>query len=208
MVRTGLRQCGWLYGGALLACSLLQAQPSEPAIPPPLVTTGQVILDGRSTPYRIRHLPVTSFPDMPELLSALLTRRGCLVPQTYQARRPENIVHASLEAPGSSDWAVLCSQDGTVSLLVYFSSAPQKLQLLASAPETERLQVHDVSGVLGFNWGIDPASPRQIFQAQAGMIHRPPPVDHDALADTIIDRRTVYHFYLQNAWTTLDMPAE
>jgi hypothetical protein len=207
MLRIGLAKCGWLYGGALLACSLLQAQQPEHT-PPPLVTTGQVIVDGRSTSYRIRHLPVTSFPDLPEPLAALLTRRGCLIPQTYQARRPENVIHASLERPGSSDWAVLCSKEGMVSLLVFFSSSPERLQLLASAPETERLQVHDVSGVLGFNWGIDPASPKQIFQTQSGMGHRPPLVDHDALADTIIDHRIVYHFYLQNAWTELDTPSE
>ena len=32
---------------------------------------------------------------------------------------------------------------------------------LASAPETERLQSHGATNVLGFNWGIDPASPEQ-----------------------------------------------
>jgi hypothetical protein len=38
------------------------------------------------------------------------------------------------------------------------------------------------------------------------LLHRSALVDHDALADTLIDRRTVYHFYVKNAWVALQMP--
>jgi hypothetical protein len=154
----------------------------------------------------IRHLPVSSFPGLPDQLRELLNRRGCFIPQTYEAHQPENVVHASLERAGSSDWAILCSSRGTVSLLVFFSSTPDQLVVLAVFPETARLQSHDPSGVLGFNWGIDPASPQQIHQAQSGLEHRPQLVDHDALADSIVDRRTVYRFYSKNVWTLLEMP--
>jgi hypothetical protein len=205
MVGAGLRKGGWLLGGLICACSLAPAQQREPA-PAQLNESGQVIAGGRSTPYLIRHLPVSSFPGLPEELIGLLNRRGCLIPQTYEAHRPENVVHASLERAGSSDWAVLCSSRGTVSLLVFFSRAPAELAILATAQETERLQSHDSTGVLGFNWGIDPASPERIHQAQTGMEHRPPPLDHDALADSVIDRRTVYRFYSKSAWTLLEMP--
>jgi hypothetical protein len=29
---------------------------------------------------------------------------------------------------------------------------------------------------------------------------------HDALLDSVIDRKTVYHFYEKSAWTLLEMP--
>jgi hypothetical protein len=209
MARAGIKAKEWLPGILLCACALLQAQQLGQA-PASLNESGQIVVDGRSTSYLIRHLPVSSYPDLPEQLAALLNRRGCLIPQTYEAHRPENVVHASLQRAGSSDWAVLCSESGsgrgTVSLLVYFSSAPAELLVLATAPETERLQAHDPSGVLGFNWGIDPASPEQIRAAQAGLPHRPARLDHDALADTVVEGRTVYHFYLKTAWTLLEMP--
>lgn len=32
---------------------------------------------------------------------------------------------------------------------------------------------------------------------------RPPLVDHDAVADSVIDQQTVYHFYSKGAWTLL-----
>ncbi len=171
-----------------------------------LVETGQVVQDGHPVPYRVRHLPINSFPEIPAGVADLLSRRGCLIPQTYAARRPENVVHASLERTGSSDWAALCSVQGTVSLLVVFGSNPGQATVLASAPETQRLQVHDVTGVMGFNWGIDPASPELVHEAQTGMEHRPPRPDHDALADVVVDRRTIYHFYSKNGWTLVELP--
>ena len=61
--------------------------------------------------------------------------------------------------------------------------------VLASAAETDRLQAHGATNVLGFNWGIDPASPEVIHDAQFGMKHPPPRLDHDALADSVIDRQ-------------------
>jgi hypothetical protein len=179
-----------------------------------LTEQGQVMVAGHSTPYLIRHLPVSSFPDLPAGIQELLNRRGCMIPQTYEAHRPENVVHASLEHAGSSDWAVLCSVQGTVSLLVFFdggtemkgATEPKKPQptVLASAPETQRLQAHDSSGVLGFNWGIDPASPEQVHEAQSGLKRRPAQVDHDALADSTVDRRTIYHFYAKSNWFVLE----
>ncbi len=205
MVRAGLRKCVWLLGGLLCAAILAPAQQPAEALAG-LNTSGQISVDGRPRPYLVRHLPVSSFPGLPDRLVSLLNRRGCLIPQTFEAYRPENVVHASLERPGSSDWAVLCSAQGTVSLLVYFSSAPDQLRLLAAAPETERLAAHSPGGVLGFDWGIDPASPGQVHDAQAGLDPRPPLVDHDALADSIINGGTVYHFYSKGAWTELEMP--
>ncbi|MGD0939337.1 MAG: hypothetical protein ABR905_06450 [Terracidiphilus sp.] len=196
-----MRKIVLVSGVFLCACALLQAQQKDQ-----LNVSGQILVAGQSSKYLIRHLPVSSFPSLPDDLAAQLSHRGCLIPQTYEAHHPENVIHASLERAGSSDWAVLCSEGGTVSLLVYFSSAPAKLLVLAAAPETERLQVHDPSGVLGFNWGIDPASPDQVRQAQSGMERRPAYLDHDALADSLVDHKTVYHFYLKNAWTVLQMP--
>jgi hypothetical protein len=193
-----------LFTTASLAAIPATAQDPAPN-QAPLVESGQIIVDGHPTPYVIRHLPISSFPDLPPAIQQQLDHRGCLIPQTYEAHGPENVVHASLERPGSSDWAILCSARGTVSLLVFFGDDSSQTFTLASAPETERLQTHDPSGVLGFNWGIDPASPEQIHDAQLPMRHPPPRLDHDALADTLVDRHTVYHFYLKSAWIVLEM---
>ena len=164
--------------------------------------SGQIEVDGHATPYLIRHLPVNSFPQLPASVQDELNRRGCLVPQTYEARGPENVVQASLERKGSVDWAVLCSVHGTSSLLVFFADGAEPM-VLASAPETERLQADGGSGTLGFNWAIDRATPQQVRQAQAGMRRRPPMLDHDALADSLVDQKTVYHYYSGKSWVVV-----
>jgi hypothetical protein len=184
-----------------LAASSAVAPAAQMAAVPSLVETGKVTVDGRELPFRIRNLPVNSFPELPPAIADALNARGCVIPQTYEARRPENVIHASLEGPGSSDWAVLCSAKGQISLLVFFaSSSPASPTILAQAAATDRLQAHDSSGELGFNWGIDPASPKRIHDAQAAMAHRPLQPDHDCLADSTLDSRTVYHLYRNGAW--------
>ncbi|HEY2466977.1 MAG TPA: hypothetical protein VGI45_03920 [Terracidiphilus sp.] len=192
----------------LMAASLAFAQGTTPAAsnqPLSFNESGTTSIDGRPVSYLIRRLPIDSFPDLPDPIAGLLTQRGCLIPQTYQAHRPENVIHASLERPGSSDWAVLCSEHGRVDLLVFLSRMPDKPIRLASASEFDRLQRHDSSGVLGFDWGIDSATPEQVREAQAGMGHHPPRLDHDALAETIVNQKTVYHFFSRSAWTVVDV---
>jgi hypothetical protein len=200
-----LRQFGivLVLGASLLTASALGPQSLTDS---QLTERGQITVAGREVAYRIRHLPVSSFPDLPASVADELTARGCLIPQTYEAKRPENVIHGSLERAGSDDWAALCAAQGRVSLLVFFASAsPAKPLVLAAAEETDRLQSHDLTGELGFNWGIDPASPARVHDAEAGMEHHPPLPDHDCLADSTVDRETVYHLYRNGAWEHVDV---
>ena len=96
---------------------------------------------------------MSSFPELPPEIAAQLDQRGCMIPQTYQAHRPENVIHASLERAGSSDWAVLCSSGGTVQLLVFFGSSPKEPSVLVKEPETARMETHDQVGPAGFRLG-------------------------------------------------------
>lgn len=185
-----------------LALSLAAQEPGAQR----LVDSGRLEVAGQSVPYRIRRLPVNAFPDLPDAVVEQLNQRQCLIPQTYEAHHPENVVHGSLEHAGSSDWAVLCSANGEVSLLVFFASAPARPAVLATATEKERLERHDSTGEMGFDWAIDAATPEAVHQAQSGMERKPPKPDHDALADILIDRKTDYRFYAKGKWTLLDMP--
>jgi hypothetical protein len=170
--------------------------------PSSLDQTGQVSFEGRATTYRIRNLPVSSFPDLPPAIAAALTSRGCVIPQTFEARQPENVIHGSFERPGSTDWAALCAVKSDVSLLVFFAgTSPDSPVTLDTVACLRRLAPH--AGELGFDWGIDPASPHRVHDAQASMSHRPPPPDHDAVAETTIDRGTIYHLYRNGAWQTV-----
>jgi len=188
----------------LLAALTIHAQLFDPAS---LDSSGQVVVNGRPTPYLIRHLPVRSFPQLPATVQSELNGRGCLIPQTYDAHGPENVVRASLERHGSVDWAVLCSAKGRVSLLVFFADDAAQPVVLASAPETQRLGPTRQSGqiaMLGFDWAVDSATPERIHEAQIGMKNRPAMLDHEALAETVIDQGTVLHYFDGKAWRVVD----
>ena len=200
--------CACIKSGLALAALLFFCCPSlirpQDPVSDPLNASGQVTVDGRPTPYIVRHLPVNAFPQLPAAVADALTRRGCLIPQTYEAHGPENVIHGNFRRSGEKDWAALCSVHGTVTLLVFFDGEATNPAVLATAAETERLEAHGASGVLGFDWGIDVASPELVHEAQAGMRHRPARLDHDAVADSMIDGVTVYHFYAGNAWTVVE----
>jgi len=193
-----------------MTCAALAQSPTTIAelSPNRLTESGHLLSGDRPVPYLIHRLPVNAFPRLPGVIADALQQRGCLIPQTYEAHQPENVVHASLEQPGSSDWAVLCSAQGTVSLLIFFGSTPDKPVVLETAQEKDCLQAEFASQNYGFDWGIDPASPRRVHEAQSGLSRRPPAPDHDALADSVINQRTRYHFYSNGKWTLLDMPVD
>jgi hypothetical protein len=191
----------WMASLLLLAGSLAGLRAQESAS---LNASGQIAIDGKQTAYLIRRLPVNAFPQLPAAVQNALLARGCLIPQSYEAHGPENVVHASLERAGSSDWAVLCSAKETVSLLVFFSGAQERPATLASAQESSRLQMHNASGILGFNWTIDPASPQTVHEAQLGMKHPPARLEHDALADAVLDGKTLYRYYGQSGWRLIE----
>src|SRR5262249_14886193 len=99
------RRTRWMLLCVLAASSAAAPQPDDPQR---LNESGQVTVQGRSVSYLIRRLPVNAFPDLPDAIVDQLNERRCLIPQSYEAHHPENVVQASLERAGSSDWAVLC----------------------------------------------------------------------------------------------------
>lgn len=167
-------------------------------------TEGQVKVNGQARPYKVEHLPASSFPALPAAVVAELNRRGCLIPQTYEAHGPENVIHGGFRRAGEKDWAVLCSVRGTVSLLVFFDGAAASPEVLTTEAETSRLELNNASGKLEFDWGIDVATPELVHEAQAQMRRRPAKLDHDAVAESVIDGATVYHFYAGTAWATVE----
>lgn len=185
------------------AAAVLSAQ--QPALPN-LTTSGKIVVNGKAQSYTIQHLPVSSFPNLPDAVAQALMRRGCSVPQTYEAHGPENVIHGSFERAGSSDWAVLCAARGTVSLLVFFGNAPGEAEVLATAPEMKRLYLSSEIGELGFDWGIDAATPEAVREAQSGMEPRPAPIDHDAVADSVIEQSVMYRYYANGKWSELPQP--
>jgi hypothetical protein len=145
--------------------------------------------------YRIRLLPVSSFPQLPPSVAQQLAQRGCMIPQTYEARQPENVIHGSFEKKGSSDWAALCSIEGVTTLYVFFQSKPADPILLRHQPDSEWL---------GTEWSQDYGSAWGIATRPARLIPHADSLNHDAIDDAFIEKSTTVHYFEKDQWTTLE----
>ena len=153
---------------------------------------------GMEVAYRIRLLPVASFPALPGVVVAELDERKCMVPQTYEARAPENVVRASLEEKGSNDWAVLCSVNGLTTLYVFFQSQLSTPIALRHQRDSEWLG-SEVAGDYGSAWGIARRGPSQIRGAKARGVF-----DHDGVEDAFVEKSSTTHYYQNGSWIVID----
>jgi hypothetical protein len=175
-----------------------QAVPDVPALPSTeQVETGLAGIHGGLpyVPYRIRLLPVSSFPQLPTEVAMQLERLGCMVPQTYEAREPENVIDGSFEKKGSNDWAVLCSVNQVSTLYVFFQSDLASPIALRHQPDSEWLGV-EWSLDYGSAWGIARRAPRMMPYADNA--------DHDGIDDAFVEKSDTVHYFEDGHWTTID----
>ncbi len=163
------------------------------------VESGQVHTpSGATGNYRIRLLPVDSFPDLPQPIAAWLRLRGCMIPQTYEAQEPENVIRGAFRAPASDDWAALCSVRGVSTLYVFFSGTYAHPVPLRSQQDSLWLGHEPGSSVLGSAWGISARSAQDLrtsAQVQPGFI-----IDHDGIEDTDLERSLTIRYFQSGAW--------
>jgi hypothetical protein len=187
------------------ASSLAVAQVESSATSSEQVETGRMRLPGGTeVVYRIRLLPLASFPALPAAVAAQLEQRKCMVPQTYAAREPENVMHGSLEKKGSDDWAVLCSVDGATTLYVFFQSQLSAPIVLRHQRDAEWLG-SEVLGAYGSAWGISRRGPSQIHPAKE-LAAKHVVFDHDGIEDAFIDKSSSTHYFQDGSWTIIESP--
>ena len=186
---------------------LITAQSESASVPSTEQTeTGRVRLpNGIEVTYRIRLLPIASFPSLPAAIAAQLNEKKCMVPQTYQARTPENVIHGALERKGSDDWAVLCSVNGATTLYVFLQSQVAAPIALRHQRDTEWLG-SEVLGAYGSAWGISLRLPAQIPAAKSSAFADRSNLDHDAIEDADIERSSATHYFQNGTWIILESP--
>ena len=157
--------------------------------------------DGKPVAYRIRLLPVSSFPDLPAAVATELSRRGCMIPQSFEAKQPENVIHGAFRAAGSSDWAALCSSQETTTLYVFFVGQRESPIALRSQADSAWLGAEPGSSVLGSAWGIAARSAADLRSTPG--LRRGLAVDHDAIDDARLERSVVIHYFEAGRWLNL-----
>jgi len=193
-----------LLSGMLLAAG----QIAPPAAPVPSPGSGERIESGqipsaagKSVSWRIRLLPLSSFPELPAEVAAQLSRRQCMIPQTYEAMQPENVIHGAFHARGSSDWAALCSVEGTTTLYVFFAGKLDTPVALRSQPDTAWLGADPGQSVQGSAWGIATRTAEQLHSSPE--LRALLTIDHDAIDDARLERTLTVRYYQGGKWLTV-----
>lgn len=192
---------------ALLLAASLAALPRPARAQNPLPNTERLESGELRSPsgailhYRIRLLPLASFPALPPAVAAQLSRRRCMIPQTFEARQPENVIHGDFRAPGSGDWAALCSVSGSTTLYVFFSSQFDSPIALRTQPDTLWLGAEPGSLVDGSAWGIATLTLAQLRSSP--QLRLAPSLDHDAIDDAHLEHSDVLRYFQSGSWTTL-----
>lgn len=179
----------------LLLGGMLSAVAQDAAPVAEKILTGTRRIGTVDQPWRVRVLPTASFPDLPAAVRSRLDARHCMVPQSYQAHRVENVVHGNLYASGRADWAALCAADGEVTLLAFDGGTPQELM---------RTPIEDTVGFTGksrepygFALALDAIPPQRVRQFahnnSSGL---------DALELSIVDGNSVIHQWDGSHWVT------
>jgi hypothetical protein len=193
----------------LATCCLVPVTAAPQINPPPQteqVETGFITIERPTPPgssltqgwrreYRIRLLPVSSFPQLPAPVAQQLAQRGCMIPQTYEAREPENVIHGSFEKKGSDDWAVLCSVNRVTTLYVFFQSDLANPIPLRHQPDSEWL---------GVEWLLDYGSAWGIATHPARLMQPKDSADHDSIDDAFVEKSTTSHYFENGHWTIRD----
>jgi len=195
----------------LLAGLLVTSWPiASPASPPAqFPTAGERIESGEARNsegglihYRIRLLPLASFPELPAPVVSELSRRQCMIPQSFEAQQPENVIHGSFHAPGSSDWAALCSSSGATTLYVFFGGQLDAPIALRAQPDDAWLGAEPGSSVFGSSWGIALRPLTELRASRA--IRHAAPIDHDAIDDARLEHSLVVHYFQNGKWLILN----
>ena len=104
---------------------------------------------------------------------------------------------------GQISWAVLCSTGGQSGILVFRNDSDTKPDELARAEDRNYLQ-GDVGGVIVYSREVSVVERQYIvrhYRAYGGP--EPPPIDHQGINDSFLEKASVVHYWYQGRWLQL-----
>jgi hypothetical protein len=148
-------------------------------------------------------LSPSAFPNLPSEVSTELTRRGCTIPQPYNAKgENKNVITGTLTSAGQTDWAILCSRERRSVILVFRGGHSGQVDELAAEADSQYLQ--QVSGqAIGYSRLLAIATPKIIRRNATPGTHLPRAIDHDGIDDIFVEKASVVWYYSGETWMRL-----
>ena len=167
-----------------------------------LLAIAPIVLIGAQGDRVIGHLaPVDDFPKLPAGIAQDLKNRGCRIPQVKGVSERHNVIQEQFEKAGQRDWAVLCLQANTSTILVYWNGSAKDPAQLASMDETIKPSKNGYYRILH---GVGNNFIRSHYDVSASdMDPLPSILDHDGIDDGIFEKGSIVHYFDDGKWLRL-----
>ena len=166
------------------------------------IASGQE-LDFAAAERRIVRLPPSAFPSLPGTVAKELQRRGCTIPQEGISKRLSNVISGQFARPGQTDWAVLCSVNGSSSILVFWNGTATDVAEVARREDRIYLQSL-IGNEIAFSRSISAVGSDVIlthYKAYGGTT--PPPLDHQGIDDAFLEKASSVQYFYKGKWLEL-----
>ncbi len=162
---------------------------------PPASAAPPAAVPARPAPPIPRLRPET-FPELPPALAATLRARKCTVPQPPLANAaPRNVIRGEFFIHGEPGWAVLCAFPGRrQAVLVFRSDSDVQPDEIARSPFDPSLYSREITTV-GRDYILEH------YRAYGGP--KPPPVDHQGIDDSFLEKASVVWYCYRGKWLQL-----
>jgi hypothetical protein len=164
----------------------------------------QLIQDWDAADRKTTRLAPATFGNLPAPVRTELELRGCTIPQPFAGNGSDNVIKGRFTSAKQTDWAVLCSRQGTSSILVFRGGAASTVAEIAAQADVNSLRTIDGSGTIGYSRAITVATSRLIqdhHKAYGGP--KPPPLDHEGIHDIFIEKGSIVWYWYRNRWLML-----
>lgn len=155
---------------------------------------------------QLKRLPVDAVPDLPPAVAETLKRMGCTIPQAYWQPAPgvpNNVIRGRFYAAGRDSWAVVCSVEETVRLLVFRDEADRNPENLGGGLGRACMQTTGPESA-GFSWAITVAGEAVIRRYHREFGTSPlPPLDHDGIESHALGKASVIFYWHNGRWLRL-----
>src|SRR5262245_41171779 len=150
-----------------------------------------------------KRLPPSAFRQLPLEIAVSLERRACVIPQYWNNRPPHNVIKGEFMRKGQMDWAVLCSRNGSSSILVFWNGSLQSVSEIAKGPDR-----HYVGTIAAH----EPVYYRAIRSASSAYIldhyrayegPRPAVITHQGIEDGDMEKGSIIHYRYRGKWLEL-----
>jgi len=160
----------------------------------------------KPTKAKVRRLAPAAFATLPAAIRHTLESRNCTVPQANDNASPHNVICGEFLRKGQKDWAVLCSHDGTTSILIFWNGSTSKITKLSPSRDDDWFQSFGTE--YGFSREIMVAGKKQIeayhdFAKQFADEPDLPPITHDGIDQFFVNKASSVLYYYQGQWLTL-----